>query len=310
MATSVLIAEDDPVSREMLSATLSLWGYHPVEACDGCEAVERLTANNHPRLAILDWMMPHLEGPEVIQQIRAQANDEYTYFILLTTRTNRDARLTGLESGADDFLTKPFDPDELRLRLRTGMRVLDLQDRVQSAHAALKKKLDRDSLTGVASRDALFDALERECHRAERLGTPFSVLSLDIDRFKDVNDEYGHPAGDKALQHVASLLKSRTRPYDVCGRIGGDEFMIVLPDCMAQQASRTAERIRAAVADNPLQLEDADIRITTSIGLISRLGSEQHSIDDVVSAADSALYAAKRSGRNQVCESMMNATGH
>jgi len=121
MATSVLIAEDDPVSREMLSATLSLWGYHPVEACDGCEAVERLTANNHPRLAILDWMMPHLEGPEVIQQIRAQANDDYTYFILLTTRTNRDARLTGLESGADDFLTKPFDPDELRLRLRTGM---------------------------------------------------------------------------------------------------------------------------------------------------------------------------------------------
>ena len=289
----------------MLSAALSLWGYDPVEVGDGCEAVERLTGRNPPRLAILDWMMPGLEGPEVVQQIRAQANDDYIYIILLTTRTNRNARLTGLESGADDFLTKPFDPDELRLRLRTGMRVLDLQDRLQSAHAALQKKLDRDSLTGVASRDALFDALERECHRAERLGTPFSVLSLDVDRFKQVNDEHGHPAGDKALQHVSSLLKSRTRPYDVVGRIGGDEFMIVLPNCLPEQAARTAERVRAAVAENPLQLEETDVQITTSIGVISRSGNNQHNIDDVVAAADDALYAAKRSGRNQVREWML-----
>ena len=300
MATPVLIAEDDPVSREMLSAALSLWGYEPVEVGDGCEAVSRLTASNPPRLAILDWMMPRMEGPQVVQQIRAHAKDDYIYIILLTTRTNRNARLMALEYGADDFLTKPFNADELRLRLRTGMRVLDLQDRLQTAHAALQKKLARDSLTGVASRDALFDALERECHRAERLGTPFCVLSLDVDRFKHVNDEYGHPTGDKALQHVASLLKSRTRPYNVCGRIGGDEFMIVLPNCLPEQATRAAERVRAAVAENPLKLGSTEIKMTTSIGVISRSGNRQHSIDDVVAAADDALYAAKRSGRNQV----------
>jgi PleD family two-component response regulator len=212
----ILIAEDDPVSRRVLETLLKKWGYEVVGANDGLEAARLMESREAPRLAVLDWMMPGLEGVQVCQRIRQDATRPYMY-LLLTARSQRDDLVRGLESGAGDYLTKPFDAQELRARLNVGKRILDLQDNLIAAREKLLYQATHDALTGISNRGVSLDALRRERSRQTRENVSFATILLDIDHFKYVNDTYGHPAGDAVLMEAAQRIKSCIRPYDYFG---------------------------------------------------------------------------------------------
>src|SRR5271163_3990333 len=261
IANSILVAEDDPVSRRVLEAFLVKWGFHVVTAMDGLDALRILESAAAPPLAILDWMMPGLEGPQVCQRVRAHPDRPYIYILLLTARSQKDDLLRGLESGADDYLTKPFDAQELRARLHVGKRILELQDNLISAREKLLFQATHDALTGIANRGVSLDALRRERYRQTREGGSFAIAMLDIDHFKYVNDTYGHSAGDAVLTEAALRIKNCIRPYDTVGRYGGEEFLIVVPASDALGALGLAERIRVSIEATPVVTEDRKITI-------------------------------------------------
>jgi len=289
----ILIAEDDAVSRRMLEATLKKWGYDVVVTEDGDKAWEVLQREDAPRLAILDWVMPGLHGPQICRAVRSLGDQRYVYLLLLTAKSEKEDLVKGLEAGADDFLTKPFDAEELRARLRAGIRILDLQEtlRVQATH---------DSLTGLWNRGATLDLLRRELSRGERQGTPVTVIMADIDHFKQVNDMYGHLTGDMVLREVAHRLSSAVRGYDVTGRFGGEEFLIVFPGCTAQNAILQAERLRARILKEPVDTPEGPIPVTLSLGVAASEPVTEVDPDLLLRAADTALYRAKSRGRNCV----------
>jgi len=289
----ILIAEDDAVSRRMLEATLKKWGYDVVVTEDGDKAWEVLQREDAPRLAILDWVMPGLHGPQICRAVRSLGDQRYVYLLLLTAKSEKEDLVKGLEAGADDFLTKPFDAEELRARLRAGIRILDLQEtlRVQATH---------DSLTGLWNRGATLDLLRRELSRGERQGTPVTVIMADIDHFKQINDMYGHLTGDVVLREVAHRLSSAVRGYDVTGRFGGEEFLIVFPGCTAQNAILQAERLRARILKEPVDTPEGPIPVTLSLGVAASEPVTEVDPDLLLRAADTALYRAKSRGRNCV----------
>jgi diguanylate cyclase (GGDEF)-like protein len=289
----ILIAEDDAVSRRMLEATLKKWGYDVVVTEDGDKAWEVLQREDAPRLAILDWVMPGLHGPQICRAVRSLGDQRYVYLLLLTAKSEKEDLVKGLEAGADDFLTKPFDAEELRARLRAGIRILDLQEtlRVQATH---------DSLTGLWNRGATLDLLRRELSRGERQGTPVTVIMADIDHFKQINDMYGHLTGDVVLREVAHRLSSAVRGYDVAGRFGGEEFLIVFPGCAVASAAAQAERLRACINREPVDTPEGPIPVTLSLGVAASEPVTEVDPDLLLRAADTALYRAKNRGRNCV----------
>src|ERR1700724_1649628 len=202
----ILIAEDDPVSRHMLKAFLVKWDYQVVAAADGLEALAILEAEDAPSLAVLDWMMPGLEGPQVLQRVREHPERPYVYVILLTARSQKGDMLEGLESGADDYLTKPFDAQELRARLRVGQRILDLQESLIVAREELRFSATHDALTGIWNRASIFEAVSREQSRQVREGGSFGVIFADIDHFKMINDRHGHHSGDVVLREETQRI--------------------------------------------------------------------------------------------------------
>jgi len=249
----ILIAEDDPVSRRILETFAAKHGYDVLSAENGHDALRLLSADGAPRLAILDWMMPGMEGTDVCRRLRGQSADRpYVYVLLLTSRTDRLDLLNGLQSGADDYITKPFDPAELQARLNVGQRILDLQDKLIAAREELRFRATHDALTGVANRAVIIETLMREQARHSREGRSFAVILMDVDHFKRINDTYGHLCGDAVLRQITSLVKGLVRPYDVIGRYGGEEFLIVVPESDAAMAFSIAERIRRAVESQPL----------------------------------------------------------
>ena len=297
----VLIAEDDPVSRRVLQAHLTKWNYEVVVTRDGQEAWDALQAADCPNLAILDWMMPSMDGVEVVRQLRAKATSSYVYVLLLTAKGQKEDIVAGLEAGADDYLTKPFDAQELQARLRTGRRILDLQSELLAAHEALRNEATHDHLTGVWNRSGILDLLQRECARAARTKSAVSVIMADIDHFKAVNDTYGHMAGDDVLREVASRMLSSVRAYDSIGRYGGEEFVIVLPDCCASSGVQQAERLRAGVAARPVETSGVEIPLTLSLGVAATAEGHLEDYQALLRIADAALYRAKEAGRNQTC---------
>src|SRR5579863_2084632 len=195
----ILIADDSIVSRHLLEATLRKWGYEVAVACDGLEAWDALQGENAPRLAILDWVMPGLTGPEVCKRVRESSRGKesnYTYILLLTSKSQREDLIEGMESGADDFLTKPFDQHELKVRLRAGTRIIDLQRELVAAREKLREQATKDFLTRVWNRSSVLEILQRELERGRRDKQPLGVILADLDHFKAVNDNYGHFAGD------------------------------------------------------------------------------------------------------------------
>jgi len=296
----VLIADDSATSRAMLRAALVRWGYEVVMAEDGAEAWDILAKPDAPPMAILDWVMPYLTGPEVCSKVRETRREPYTYILLLTSKNSKDETVEGLEAGADDYIVKPFNQQELSVRLRAGKRIIDLQLSLMEAREELREKASKDLLTMLPNRAAIAGTLEQEVSRCHRDQRSVGVILLDIDHFKKVNDTFGHFAGDAVLRETAARLRNSMRPYDQVGRYGGEEFLVVLPNCELEQAANQAERMRQRLQESKV-LADAgtEIPISASFGVtISDLSDR--SPDLFVRVADEALYRAKAAGRNRV----------
>jgi len=293
----VLAAEDNPVFQSMLRTMLTKWGYQPVIARSGTEAWRILEGEDAPRLAVLDWMMPGVDGVEICRRVRGANREPYIYILLLTARTESQDLIEGMDAGADDYLTKPFNAHELRVRLHAGRRILDLQQELLKTREELRQQATHDGLTGLLNRSTILEALDDEISRAARAVRPVSVIMADLDRFKSVNDTYGHLAGDAVLREAARRLKASARCYDLVGRYGGEEFLIVLPGCDASDAAGQAERMRNAIAGAPFITPSQPLPVTVSLGVAS---SSHCPPDALVRLADDALYEAKAGGRNRV----------
>ncbi len=296
----VLIADDSATSRAMLRKSLVKWGYEVVMAEDGAEALEILERQDAPPMAILDWVMPHLTGPEVCKKVRETRREPYTYILLLTSKNSKDETVEGLEAGADDYIVKPFDQQELSVRLRAGKRIIDLQLSLMEAREELREKANKDLLTKLHNRAAIMATLHTEIARSHRDQRSVGLALLDIDHFKKVNDTYGHFAGDAVLRETAARLKSSMRAYDQVGRYGGEEFLVVLPNCDMEQAVQQADRMRLKLQESKI-LADAgvEIPVTASFGVTITDLSDRDP-DVFIRVADEALYKAKANGRNRV----------
>lgn len=302
-SNSVLIAEDDPLFRRVIERWFERWEYRVTVVENGLDAWEVLQKEDSPHLAVLDWMMPGMDGLELCRKIRSRDQGPYRYVLLLTARDDKQDVIAGLEAGADDYLTKPFEVDELRARVRAGKRILDLQAALLLAQGELQSVAAHDSLTRLWNRGAINELLRRELSRRARSLDPMGVILADIDHFKKINDTHGHLVGDVVLQEVARRLAKNVRPYDAVGRYGGEEFLIVLPACNAPNLLVGAERLRRCIADQPIETCAGQIPVTLSLGLASVEQGEKKTPDceTFVRHADEALYAAKDSGRNRTC---------
>ncbi len=296
----LLVAEDDSVTRKLLEVHLTKWG-HEVVACDeGSSAWEVIRGNDPPRLVILDWVMPGMDGVTLCREIRNLKERPYIYVILLTARTRKEHIIEGLEAGADDYIVKPFDVHELQVRVRVGFRIVRLQEDLMAALAASDFQATHDALTGIWNRKAIIEKLNLELTRTAREGGRMSVLMADLDHFKRINDTHGHLAGDSVLREVVNRLLKDMRPYDSIGRYGGEEFLILCPGCGSDGGSGVAERLRTLLSQEPIVTSEGVFPVTMSFGVASVQEGNNVEADGVIKRADEALYRAKNSGRNRV----------
>jgi diguanylate cyclase (GGDEF)-like protein len=295
----ILIAEDDFTSRAVLAGVLKKSGHDVVETVNGAAAWDALRQPDAPRLVILDWMMPEMDGLEVVRLVRALQTDQPPYIIMLTARGEKADIITGLDAGPNDYLAKPFDPGEFHARVEVGRRMVELQAELLAAKNALAHEAMHDPLTGVQNRRAIFDALRKELIRTEREKLNLSIGLCDIDHFKQVNDRYGHQVGDEVLCAFVRTIQDRLRGYDLVGRYGGEEFLVVAPDSTGLADEGIYERLRAEIAGLRMATRAGEVCITVSIGVAG--AGDGTTVDTMVEAADTALYRAKEAGRNRVC---------
>lgn len=294
----VLVAEDDLTSRLVLQKTLVKWGYEVLAVCDGNEALEELQKPDAPALLVLDWEMPGMDGIDVCRQVRAREGGHSHYIILLTARSGTEDLVAGLEAGANDYVRKPFDPAEMRARVEVGRRFVELYDQLLASQRALEHLARTDSLTQIMNRGATMARLYEEVARTKREGSTLALGVMDIDHFKRVNDIYGHAVGDQVLREVVRRLTVAVRPYDGLGRIGGEEFLVLIPGAARENARAVLERARQVVCATPVNHADRQVDVTVSLGGTTTRGDEPE--DQVLIRADEALYRAKELGRNRV----------
>jgi two-component system cell cycle response regulator len=290
----ILLVEDSYIERRKIGAFLSDWGLEHVGVGSGTEAVKLLEAQEPPDLVVLDWMLPGLDGIDVLRRIRKLTQGgNYIYTIMLTAKSQKKDRQIAMDAGADDYISKPVDAAELRSRIMVGKRILDLQE-------SLRFAATHDFLTNLLNRSEILAALDREFARGGREGKPTTVILADIDHFKRVNDTLGHAAGDEVLKEVSRRLKHDLRPYDVVGRLGGEEFLIILPGCSLTAGARRADAIRTLVAKDAVETPFGTASVTVSMGVTSTCSNRDRSMEEFLREADVTLYAAKKNGRNRV----------
>lgn len=288
----ILIAEDDTTSRLTLAATLRKFGHEVTAVATGRAALQAWERDVFP-LLISDWMMPELNGLELCRAIRSGSRQHYTYVILLTALSGKSNQLDGMDSGADDFISKPFDEDLLLTRLRVAERILEL-------HEALRTEATRDRLTALLNRGAILDFLQQSLERRVREGGDVGVIMIDLDHFKQINDQHGHLTGDVVLREAARRMQGALRPYDRIGRYGGEEFIVVSPQAEGSNSAVIAERVRSHLCASTLSTPGGELRVTASLGVAHTAQFSSPTTEQLVASADQALYEAKRGGRNQV----------
>jgi two-component system, cell cycle response regulator len=290
----ILVVEDSKFDRHRLTECLRDWHLEFTAVGDGGEAWGLLQNPNPPDLVLLDWMLPGIEGLELCRKIRTLGvNGTYIYTVMLTAKNKKADLLTAMAAGADDYLTKPIDTSELRAKILVAKRIIELQQ-------SLKFAATHDFLTRLLNRGEIMAGIRRELSRSERQNKSVSLVLADIDHFKQINDSLGHAAGDLVLKEVASRLQSDLRPYDLAGRYGGEEFLLVLPGCASAVAGRRADEIRGLIAKDAIITTFAQVPVTLSMGVAGTDILGNSSLEDLLQQADEALYRAKLNGRNRV----------
>jgi len=315
-APRVLVAENDAAMRHFLEESLIQWGYEAISCEDGTEAWKILEGERPPELVIMGWQIPGIDSFDLCRRLRSKTREFYHYILVITADSDKRAVMQALEAGADDCLARPFDEAELRARLIVSSRILALQEELIRSREEQREQAMKDSLTGLWNRAAFLDLFTTEMSRAERSQSLTGLLMLDLDHFKQINDAYGHLAGDIVLKETARRLKQNVRAYDFVGRYGGEEFLIALPGCERRDVRMRAEAIRVAMCTEPVRIGNSEITVSISIGgAVASVG--QRSILDVLAIADVALYKAKNAGRNRVvycersaAEILQSAEGH
>ena len=268
-------------------------------ARDGAGAM-KLYEEQAPSLVITDWILPDFCGFELCQRIRSDDTRPYTYIIVMTSNTEKGNLVKGLEAGADDYLTKPFDPGEMLARIGVGRRIIDLNRELAAKSQKLEEAARTDPLTGLPNRRAIEDWAAKQLRGAARHGFPLWVVLGDIDNFKSINDTFGHGAGDIVLKTFADVLKKNTRASDICGRLGGDEFLLVLTHVEGEQIEVAVDRFREQFAALSFPLQGQSVSVTASFGVTGVHTKEPQEFGVLVRKADQMLYEAKRAGRNRV----------
>jgi diguanylate cyclase (GGDEF)-like protein len=294
----VLVADDEPVNRRLLEILLNKWGYEVSVAADGDEAWRALQSTTRPRIAILDWMMPGMDGIQVCRKIREDETLPPMYVILLTAKQATEGANGRFESVADDYLPKPYAAHELKARLRAARRIIDLEDQLRTASDVINTETTRDPLTGFWNRSSILEILHRELYRSRRQSSALAVLMVDIDHLKQINHQHGHLAGDAIMREAARRITSAIRRYDAAGRYDGGQFVIVSPTCDRSGAMSQAQRIRSKICEKPFKIFKGDFPITISLGISVNCNNQE--AHELISAADAALAEAKKAGSNGV----------
>ncbi|MFP4391941.1 MAG: diguanylate cyclase [Desulfohalobiaceae bacterium] len=310
----ILVAEDDPASRVMLQNMLQRWGYEVLAVEDGSRAWEALQAEEPPQIAILDWVMPEPDGLQICRLVRERLAPKpdcdqdpecvdldqagYIYLILLSAKAGKEHLVQGLKAGADDYIPKPFNAEELQARLRVGHRIINLQSRLLNTQAQLQQLARIDHLTCSYNRRAILELLKQELNRTRREHGQLSLAMLDIDHFKSINDQFGHQIGDIVLQECIRRTEEILRKYDLVGRFGGEEFLLVFPNTNLEQAEMICTRVKESISSQPIRAQDKKVGCTVSLGVTTWNG--QDSLDQLIMQVDAAMYKAKDMGRNMV----------
>ena len=305
-STCILVVDDHEDNIEVLKVRLESWGYRTASAYNGLDALKYVEASP-PDLILLDVMMPEMDGNEVARRIKGNKDLPFIPIIMQTALDSTESKVEGLEAGADDYITKPIDFAELKARLRSMLRIKRLQEDLEEREKQLLEVNERltymsqtDALTGLDNRRHLNERIDEMFSHAKRLNEPFSLVMCDLDKFKSVNDTYGHQAGDEVLKQLAGILKDEAREIDRVGRYGGEEFMLLLPGTVLDAAVTFAERVRKRIEGNTFTFPGGTLTRTSSFGVAGWPHPKIEQCDDLVRTADDALYVAKETGRNKV----------
>lgn len=301
-----LVVEDDLSTRLLIKKIAESEGYEVIEAENGYEGWRIFQKEkDNIYIILLDWMMPKMDGMKLCRQIRKAFSTHYIYILLLTSKRNIEAIVEGLETGGDDYMTKPFSRRELVARIRVAERVAVLERKLSEANSKLHVLATTDPLTGILNRREFLKRLQDEIYRVSREKKFYNLIILDIDHFKRVNDTMGHTAGDMVLIEITNRIRTELRPYDLIGRFGGEEFLIGIPMANNEIGRNIAERIRTSICNKPFHAGNEKLDITASLGLTSVIptGNKKsmlNLLEDMIEKADSSLYRAKNEGRNRV----------